>query len=241
MKIDFDINKNSHIPIFFQIQKTIREKIQDNELKPGTQLPTERELCKQLNISRVTIRKAIRGLIAEGYCTNENGKGTFVSKKKLKTNIFDLEGTSDFLTKRGLSFETKVIKDDIILPNDELKDKLGVLDNDKVLYIKRLRIIEKEPMMLEKAYLPLKKYPKLKNKKFNNSLYDILKETYNLYPDHAEGIFEILLAGEDESRLLNIKLNSLLLVKKGLVYTKENKILEYNKTYFRADKFKFVY
>lgn len=238
--MDINVNKNSHTPIFFQIQKQIKEKIEKYDLSPGTQLPTERNLSSKLGVSRVTIRKAIRGLIAEGYCKKEVGKGIFVAENKFITNINDLEGTSSFIKKHGFDIETEVIEEKVIKSNDMLNAKLELNSKQELLYLKRLRLVNDEPLMLEETYLSLETFPKIKKYNFEKSLYKIIKQEYNVYPDHSNGFFNILMATEKESDLLNIQLNTPLLVKEVTTYTKENNPFEYNKTIFRTDKFKFI-
>ena len=240
MDIDINVNKNSHIPIFFQIQKQIKEKIEKSDLSPGTQLPTERNLSSELGVSRVTIRKAIRGLISEGYCKKEVGKGIFVAENKFITNIHDLEGTSNFIKRRGFDIETEVVEEKIIKSNDMLNSKLELSSSQELLFLKRLRWVKDEPVMLEETYLPLEIFPEIKKYDFENSLYEIIKEEYDVYPDHSKGFFNILMATEKESDLLNIQLNTPLLVKEVTTYTKEDNPFEYNKTIFRTDKFKFI-
>ncbi|RCW41546.1 MULTISPECIES: GntR family transcriptional regulator [unclassified Halanaerobium] len=240
MNINFNINKNSHVPIYFQIRKKIKEEIENRSLKPGSQLPSERELSSSLGVSRVTIRKAIRGLITEGYCEKRVGKGIFVSEKKIPTNVHNLEGTTEFLQKIDINLVTKVISKDIISPKKEIIDKLNLNLNDKVLFLSRLRYLKNEPLIFETTYLSLKKYPGIENYNFEGSLYNILREEYNVFPNNAEGFFNIIMAGEKESELLNVQLNTPLLVKEAAVYSKDKQIIEYNSTFFRTDKFKFI-
>ena len=241
MNIDISLNKKSHIPIYFQIQKQIRNKIENSDIKAGTQLPTERELSTKLDVSRVTVRKAVRGLIAEGYCEKKVGKGIFVTNNKIPTNIHSLEGTTEFLKEKGFEIQTQVIKNKVITPNSEIKDKLKLNNKQKALFLKRLRSIKKEPVMLEKTYLPLPLMPEIQKNNFSGSLYEILRTEYNLYPDHAEGHFNILMGTEKESELLNVQLNTPLLIKEAVVYTEDKKIIEYNSTIFRTDKFEFIF
>ena len=239
MNVDISLNKKSHVPIYFQIQRQIRNKIEDSNIKAGTQLPTERELSAKLNVSRVTIRKAIRGLIAEGYCEKKVGKGIFVANKKIPTNIHSLEGTTDFMKKNNLKIQTKIIENKIVNPAKKIIKKLNINNDQKTLFLKRLRTIKNEPVMLEKTYLPLSLFPGIENHDFTKSLYNIVRNKYNLYPEYAKGHFNILMGTEKESELLNVQLDTPLLIKEAVVYTKNQKSIEYNSTIFRTDKFEF--
>lgn len=240
MKSEMSLNKNSHVPLFFQIQEYFRKKIENTDIKPGTQLPTERELSDEFDISRVTIRKAMRGLIAEGLCEKKVGKGIFVSDEKIPINLHRLEGTTDLLKKAGNSMKTIQNYKEIIKANEKFADLLNINNNSKILYIKRIRYINDSPVILEHTYLPIKRFPKLDEYDFSNSLYDILEKKYNVTPKNSRGCFNIFMAKEEEARLLNLQLNTPLLVKEATVYSEDGTAIEYNKSFYRSDKFNFM-
>ncbi|MGM0445185.1 MAG: GntR family transcriptional regulator [Bacillota bacterium] len=240
MNSEISLNKNSHVPLFFQIQEYFRKKIENTDIKPGTQLPTERELSDQLDISRVTIRKAMRALIAEGLCEKKVGKGIFVSDEKIPINLHRLEGTTDLLKKAGSSMKTVQNHKEVIKTDKKFANLLNIKVNSKILYLKRIRYIDDSPVILEHTYLPLIRYPKLDKYEFNQSLYEILNEKYEVTPKNSRGCFNIIMAKEEEAKLLNLQLNTPLLVKEATVYSEEGTAIEYNKSVYRADKFNFM-
>lgn len=239
--MNINIDKNSQIPIYFQIQKQIRNMIEDISLKPGDQLPTERELSSDLGISRVTIRKAMRGLITEGLCEKKSGKGIFVAAEKMLMNIKTLQGTTAFIRQLGYEINTKVLKKEILEVNKKIRSKLEMLNSDKVLFLQRVRYVNKEPVILDETYLPLYLYNNIEEKEFDRSLYNILDENYNIEPFYSKGKYNIRVSGEEESEILNLKLNTPLLVKKAIAYTEEETPLEHNITKYRTDKFEFIF
>jgi len=239
--MDINISKNSHIPIYFQIQKQIRNMIEDITLKPGDQLPTERELSSDLGISRVTIRKAMRGLITEGLCEKKSGKGIFVADKKILMNIQTLQGTTSFIKQLGYEINTVVLKKEILDANEKIKSKLEMVNSDKVLFLQRVRYVNEEPVIMDETYLSLDLYEGLEEKTYDKSLYSILEENYNIEPFYSKGKYNIRVSGEEESEILNLKLNTPLLVKKAVAYTKDDIPIEYNITNYRTDKFEFVF
>lgn len=239
--MNININKNSHIPIYFQIQKKIRNMIEDVSLKPGDQLPTERELSSELGISRVTIRKAMRGLITEGLCEKKSGKGIFVADKKILMNIQTLQGTTSFIRKYGYEINTVVLKKEIVDANENIKSRLEMINSDKVLFLQRVRYVSEEPVIMDETYLSLNKYKNIEEKDFDRSLYSILENNYNIEPFYSKGNYNIRVSGEEESEVLNLKLNTPLLVKRATTFTKEEIPIEYNITKYRTDKFEFIF
>ena len=240
--MNLNVNKNTIVPVFYQIQEQIRNKIEREKLKPGTQLPTERELEAQLGVSRVTIRKAIRGLITEGYCTKRAGKGIFIADKKIKTDVHSLEGTTSLFAGLGKELETRLISRKVINPDARMIKylQLPAVQPEEVLVLKRLRLVDDEPYILETTYLPLCIFPGMPNGDFNGSLYQMMDEQYGIKPHHASGIFNVMMSTEEDSKLLNVQLNTALLVKEVTVYTATNLPIEINKSVFRSDKFKFI-
>jgi GntR family transcriptional regulator len=238
--MDISLNKNGHIPLYFQIQEFFRNKIENNEIKPGTQLPTERELSDELDISRVTIRKAMRGLIAEGLCEKKIGKGIFVSNEKIPINVHKLEGTTKILKASTDRIETVVNEKKIIEAGDKLADLLDLKASDNILFLKRIRYIDDIPVILEYTHLPMKLFPDLDNYNFNQSLYKILIENYNTHPNKSRGCFNIVMAKEEDAELLNLQLNTPLLVKKATIFSKKGIPIEYTKSVYRADQFNFL-
>jgi len=74
-----EIDKNSPMPIYYQLKEMIKEKIETGEYKPGDRLPTELELCQQYSISRTPVRQALSELHYQGVLFRKPGLGTFIS------------------------------------------------------------------------------------------------------------------------------------------------------------------
>jgi len=72
------------IPVYLRIEKNLRDKIEKGNIKPGDKLPTEEELALQFKVSRMTLRKALSILSAEGYIYQIPGRGTFVTSPEDK-------------------------------------------------------------------------------------------------------------------------------------------------------------
>ena len=72
------LNEQSSQPLYQQLQRSLREAIQKRVLGPEDALPAERDLAEELEVSRITVRKAIDGLVQEGLLTRRHGSGTFV-------------------------------------------------------------------------------------------------------------------------------------------------------------------
>jgi len=235
------IKDSISLPIYYQIYQQIKEYILNNEIKPGEKLPSERELEKTLGVSRITIRKAIRDLVSEGFCFKKRGNGIFVSPRRIKFEMEAVKGITNRIKSLGMEIITEVISKKILQGNSIFAAYLNVPIKSRILYLKRLRIINREPLIAENTYLPLDRMPKLENNDFTGSLYEIIKKEYDFYPNYAKGSIISKLVSEDNSRLLNLSLNSHVIEKKVVVYTKHNIPIEFVKGFYCSNRFEFIY
>lgn len=235
------IKDNTSEPIYYQIYRQIKDYIKSRKIEPGEQLPTERELNQLLGVSRITIRKAIKFLTSEGLCYMKKGKGVFVLEEKIPIEIETIKGTKTLFNSLGMNIRTEVLFKKIINCDDQLSKKLEVPKKTKILYLKRVRIISNHPLIVENAYFSLDRIPGLEKYKFSGSLYKILKEKYNIFPDHSEGCLDYKPVDEEYTKLLNIPLNFFVLQKQCTVYTKDNIPIEVVNSFYRSDRFKFNY
>jgi len=108
------INKNSPIPLYYQLEEHIKGLIENGELSPGDALPPEREYAEKYQISRMTVRQAFTQLVNEGYLYRLQGKGTFVAERKIEQPLQGLTSFTEDMKARGFTPGNKLIKFEII-------------------------------------------------------------------------------------------------------------------------------
>ncbi len=96
------IDKQSPIPIYFQIMEQLKTQIKNGELKADALLPSEREYAEQFGISRMTVRQALSNLVNEGFLYRQKGRGTFVSKLKMEQPLQGLTSFTEDMRSRGM-------------------------------------------------------------------------------------------------------------------------------------------
>ena len=94
---------------YSQVGNSIIQKIEDGIYKTGEAIPSERELIEQFQVSRITIRKAIDELVAKGFLTKVQGKGTYVKSGIHRQNLFSLTSCKHDIEKQGMIPSTKII------------------------------------------------------------------------------------------------------------------------------------
>src|SRR5215472_9864244 len=150
------IYRNSPVPRYHQLKEILREKIRSGEWKPGDIIPSERELSETYGISRMTARQAITDLVNEGLFYREQGKGTFVSQRKITQQLLHLTGFTEDIKARGQRPGTKVLSAETIPADEGTAEKLRIDPGTSVFRLRRLRIADGSPLAIELSQLHFK-------------------------------------------------------------------------------------
>ncbi len=110
------LDRQSVVPLYYQIQQGLREQIRSSELKPGELMPSEQEIAARLGVSRMTARQALKSLCSRGLAFSQRGKGTFVSRMKLEKNFRQLLSFSEEMKDRGSQPRSKVLGSSAFIP-----------------------------------------------------------------------------------------------------------------------------
>ncbi|MEK5440371.1 MULTISPECIES: UTRA domain-containing protein [unclassified Fredinandcohnia] len=233
------IKKNSPVPIYFQIEQYIREKIDKKELKPGEMIPSEREFAEKYQISRMTVRQAITNLVNEGYLQRERGKGTFVAVKKFEKNVRGLTSFSEDMRSRGLEPGTKVLDFIVIEADSLIASKLQIEEGAKVYQIERLRLADQQPIAFEVFYMSEDLVPGLTKEVAEHSIYRYVESEIGLHLTSGVQELEATTAYKREAAALGIKVGAPVLYIQQISYLEGQQPLEFVKSYYRADRYKY--
>lgn len=227
----------SAMPKYYVLKTEILEFIAGEQ--PGTMIPTERALAERYQTSRTTVRQAISELVAEGKLGRIQGHGTFVAPPKI-THVRQLTSFSDDVRAQGLRPDAKVLALGTVKAGPETARKLAVPEGETVHRLERIRLIDGQPLAHEIAYLP-GKLPRFKaNLEKSGSLYAALADAYGIHIIDVEDTVETGLAGPEEVRLLGLEMGAPLLVVHRLARDFSGVPVEWTRSAFRGDRFRFV-
>jgi len=192
------------IPKYIQLARIIRDRIVQQVYKPGEQIPTEAELGAEHDVSRITVREALNRLVKEGWLVRRQGKGTYVAHQKLLRNVAKVYSFSTDMRRMGLEPRSQVISVTVEEADESLAERLLLPPaNHRVTRIKRVRIANEVPILVETATVPEYLCQGLTDKPLEeDSLYRIFAEDYQLVPHHAEETYESVILGREDSLLL---------------------------------------
>ncbi|MEB7722216.1 GntR family transcriptional regulator [Staphylococcus equorum] len=221
-------------PLYLQIKQIIEDRIIHGIYTIGNYIPTEIEFEKEFNVSKVTVRAAIKELVSLGYLEKKSGKGTTVINHKQLSNVTNNKNFTEKLVEQGNQIQ-KLIKDIVVEEHDK-NSELFQMFGEKSYKITRVYLLNDTPYILFKHYLPyplnsLDKYSQLKQ---NNdlSIYKILEDEKIEIKD-IEDNFSV---GFDEqaTSYLNLNPSEPLLVRERISYSTLNNIVEYSIGYYNS-------
>lgn len=234
------IQRKSPVPRYYQLKELIREKIAAGAWKPGEAIPSERELCEQYGISRMTARQSITELVHEGVLYREQGRGTFVGQARITQQLMRLTGFTADIRSRGQQPSTRVLSAEMWSCDEIVAERLRVKPGQPVFRLRRLRLADADPLAIETSVVCFIGCEQLLHEDFaHQSLYALLETHYGLPPVEAEQVLEAGLATAEEASALGIPISASVLHTRRTTYTERSQPIEYATSTYRGDKYAF--
>ncbi|HJX03528.1 MAG TPA: GntR family transcriptional regulator [Dehalococcoidia bacterium] len=142
------------IPLYYQIETLIRNRIIAGEFNSGSSLPTEEALSEKYKVSRITIRRAMEGMVSDGLIVRQRGKGTFVAKKARHLDVSRMVGNFDDLIIAGTFSRANILDFSWMQPGEEIIKALQLEPKTSVLRIERMRSTRRGPFIHICSYSP---------------------------------------------------------------------------------------
>lgn len=227
------LDRNSYQPLYLQLAQHITGCIKNGDLKCGDRLPSELDLVKTLNISRMTVRLAMDELLDHGFVYREQGRGTYIAEPQMK-GVRGFSSFTEDMTSRGLSVSTKVLTLKKTISSPILMNEMRIDKPIEVVEIERLRLVEGIPWAIQSTALPAVSVPGLETEDLRQSLFSLLRKNYQIHPAWTDAEVKARIANQKESDLLNISETTPVLVVKGITYTESFELVEAVHTIYNA-------
>lgn len=227
-------------PMYRQIADALREKISAGELKPGDALPTESSLQEAFNVSRVTVRQALKLLTEEQIVESIQGSGTYVKEERVNYDIYQLTGFYEKLADRNVDTHSEVSIFEVLKADAKLAEKLNLSHDDKIWHVKRVRFIKQKPVNLEETWMPLALFPDLTWEVMENSKYHYVEQIKKLVIDRSEQELVPIMPSEETIAALSLDPTKPILEKVSRGFLKDGRVFEYSRNVFNTDDYKFT-
>lgn len=208
--------------------------------KPNEILPSENELAEEFNVTRVTVRNAIKKLKDEGIIRTEKGKGSFVNRPKIVQNLNNIYSLGMNTEETGYSLENEIVEIVTLLPDNNIRKSLMLEEDEKVVNVRIIRKLEGIPVVIQMSYLPKKIVSDIKAEHLKKTtIYDLLENKYQIKLANAKEYLDPIVADEIYSMALNVEVNTPLFMTERTTYAENEIPVEYRKCIIRSDKFRF--
>lgn len=229
------------VHLYKRLMDHLCEEIDADHLKVGQQIPSERELSEQFQISRMTVRHALNELVNEGVLYRHQGKGTFVGRPKIRHRLRGLSSFSEEMRSRRLTPGARVLSVGVAPASYKARAALGLSGEDaQVVRVERLRLADGEPMALEVSHLAYPRFADLVHENLENvSLYTVLEDRFGVPFGTALQSIAPAQADAPLARALAVKEGSLLLLLERTTFTQQGQPFEFVSSHYRADRYRF--
>lgn len=224
----------NRIPTYSKLRDMIQKKIDSGTLVPGDALPSERALAAQHGLSRMTVRQALSELVAAGALYREQGRGTFVSARKMQQR--NIASFSQTVKNMGYAPSTKVLAFSTIVPPKKIQDKL-MIEETPVYRALRLRLADDTPVAIEEVFIPTHICPGLCAIDLNESLYILINQTYTHKIGSADSAVSAMHPNPSQQEYLGISRNTPVLKVDSLYFAVSGITLYYERAVYRSDMY----
>lgn len=238
---DIKIDKMTPVPLYYQLKEAILQNIRDGKYEDGKKIPNEQDFCNELDLSRTTVRQAITELVYEGWLYRVKSKGTFVTKPKLNQDfVMKIEKFNDQMERLGKKPRTMVLAMEMTYANLSVAQSLGIEEKEKVVYLKRLRYADNEPIVVIETYLPYDKCGYIMGHDFiQESLYNVLSEYRETKVCKVQRTIEAVSASQEDAELMEMKKGSPIHMFHTVGFNSKGEAIEYSIARYKGTRNRF--
>jgi GntR family transcriptional regulator len=233
-----EIDKNSPVPIYFQIRQGIEKLIESGDLKPGEFLPSENALSRAFGISPMTVRQAMSELVNAGYVRRERGRGTIVLQRRMQHSLENLISFTEDMQSRNIRPGSRLLVFDQVRAPYAVVTCVGLPPESVMTRIKRLRLADDVPVGIHDSFVhgvPITRA----DLERTGSLYHLFDEQ-NIHLSDGEETIEAAAATDEEALLLNIGSGSPLLKTSRFSWDASGAFVEYVVALYHADLYRYT-
>ncbi len=227
---------DEHVPAYLRLRRALRHGIERGVPAIGEGLPSERALAEQLSVSRVTVRKALAGLVADGLLRQRHGAGTFVAERIVKP-MSRLTSFTEDLRARGLNPRSHFLQRDSGSATPQEAMALNLAPGADVVRLYRLRLSADKPLAIERSTVPMHLLPDPDH--VRGSLYEALARCGHR-PVRALQRLHAVNFDAEQARLLQVDAGSAGLAIERRAFLADDRLVEFTRSWYRGDAYDFV-
>lgn len=233
------IDKNSPVPLHYQLERLLRQGIESGRFAPHSQLPTELELQEHFDLSRTPIRQAIGKLVADGLVMRRRSQGTVVLSRPFEEDLQSLSSFTEEVKRRGQRPSAHLVHFRNERASEEDCRYLEIDSEARIWSIVRVRYINDEPVGMILSHIPVQRVPHLKAEDFSEteatqSIYHVLEHIHNVKLVRATEYFDAVSLDDESAALLKLPVGSPILSRLRISYSADGKPIAYEQGLYRV-------
>ncbi|GAC1037349.1 GntR family transcriptional regulator [Pseudomonas sp. No.117] len=235
------LSSDARLPLYQRLRDQLAEQIANNRWRPGEAIPTEAALSAEYQLSTGTVRKAIDALVSEGILERQQGRGTFIRRPQFQSSLFRFFRFQTVSGERQVP-ESRILSIEPVAAPSAVAQALGLPADAPVIRIVRVRLLDVEPVLAEEIWLPRQRFQALLE-------IDLSREGPLLYPIYEEVCGQVVASAEEtltaesvndvHARLLQVAVNSPVIVIERLARDYAGSPLEWRRSRGHAEHFRY--
>lgn len=235
------LSSDARLPLYQRLHDQLAEQIANNRWRPGEAIPTEAALSAEYQLSTGTVRKAIDALVSEGILERQQGRGTFIRRAQFQSSLFRFFRFQTVSGERQVP-ESRILSIEPVVAPSAVAQALGLPADALVIRIVRVRLLDVKPVLAEEIWLPRQRFQALLE-------IDLGREGPLLYPIYEEVCGQVVASAEEtltaesvndvHARLLQVAVNSPVIVIERLARDYAGSPLEWRRSRGHAEHFRY--
>lgn len=232
--------KSMPSPRYHQVYVSLRSWVQDGSYRPGQQIPTEPQLCKLFDVSRITIRKAIAELVREGWLIKRQGKGTFVELSRARPAAsLDLGQMRSQIADLAAATEVRDLLVSNVEPDEETRAALKLEEGAQVQRATHVRLLAGVPLGMITTWVPVDIAARVEQREMARyPMFELLGRA-GVQLAGADQWIGATLAGVEAARALGVEVGAPLLRLTRVVFDEAGRVVERVVALYRADAYQY--
>ncbi|GAB1576295.1 GntR family transcriptional regulator [Bordetella petrii] len=228
-------------PLYSQVEQALAREIAAGGRAPGDRLPAEDELAGRFGVSRITIRKAIEGLVARGLLEIRRGKGTYVAEPRIRQELTELSGFVEDMQALGREPSARLVGQQVVAADKVVAGKLGLAAGAQVYRIERVRLADGVPVSFDETYLPFEIGREVVQHDLEaEPIFSLLEEKHGVPLVEAEYQLEAAACDGHIAEALAVAPGSPVFLIERTSFSLHGRPVDYERLYYRGDLIRFV-
>lgn len=203
------LSRQFDVPLHSVVRAELLGQISSGRLRPGDQVPTELQLIDQFQVSRTTVRRALRDLETMGLIDRQPGRGSFLKEPRMEPRLDRLTGFVEDMEALGLSASASVERIERVPAGAEVSKQLQLDPGEIVVHIQRVRLANGTPISFDDSYFPKELGSRIALENLEaEPFYSILEGKYGIALAGADYVVSATVADRRVAQLLDIPVDS---------------------------------